>query len=345
MVVLHRVKGTSLLHDFEAGSYFLEEMLSADGVIAAEEGALAQLVEAAALGRKLGERLLDQISELRRVGDIFEYLPKVLLGRGGEALKIGVRLHCLAEGRAFHLDHEQCRPAAEDVGLLSIIGRIDGELAQLFIDFVVVEGLPLRLLLEPLLQFLLTDLAVPDLGGVVYFGAHIVALLNYGVILLGEEVIAVDLLHASGEAEVGYDQPSLLVYQQVFWLDVPVNDAVRVQVLDALEQLGQQIASHSLVKALCLFDEAVELTIVSQLHHVVAELGFTLHDCVLTACPLVEVRDLGLLLGSLLMLACLRGLGLFFILVLRVRLLLVVLRRAVTVVRLGGCAGLGVMLS
>lgn len=115
------------------------------------------------------------------------------------------------------------------------------------------------------------DFCVPDFRCVVHFAPDIVAFFHNRVEFLDEKVVAVDFGHPCGETEVGNNELSLAVDQKIFWLDVTVDDAVVVEVLDSLDQLRQNVTGHLLIKPISVLNETVEFSELGQLHDVVAE--------------------------------------------------------------------------
>ena len=91
--------------------------------------------------------------------------------------------------------------------------------------------------------------------------------------------MAVDLRHANSKAKIGDDQLSLAVNKQVLWLDISMHNAVRVQVARTFYQLVQNVASHAFAEGrLGVLKEAVELTKLGQLHHVINQVRLALFD-------------------------------------------------------------------
>lgn len=53
----------------------------------------------------------------------------------------------------------------------------------------------------------------------------------------------------------------LWIDKQVLWFDVPVDDAVRMQIPHAVNQLVKDVARHLFAKPICVLYEAIEFTV------------------------------------------------------------------------------------
>lgn len=74
-------------------------------------------------------------------------------------------------------------------------------------------------------------------------------------------------------------------------------NSVRMQILHAVNQLIKDVSSHSLVESIGMLDEAVQFSILSQFHDVVAKISLPLDNKVLRLVILILFL-LGLLLFS-----------------------------------------------
>lgn len=265
-----------------------------------EESTTSDLIKSISLVRIFSKNLLYQFLELVGVWYPLEYFPEVSLLRRRESLEVGVSMDSFSEGRRLHLHHKHCGTDREDVSFFSVVLWLQRKLAKLSIDLRVVEDLVLTLRFDELLLVLMeVDLIVPDLWSIKDLRAYVSSHLYHRIKPLLEQLIALDLGHAGGEAEVSDDDAALLVDQQVLRLDVPVHYAVRVQVLHAVHKLVQNVSCHVLAESLGVLDKAVELSVLRQLHHVVANLSFPLHDTVVL---LLLLHEFVLLLQSQLVL-------------------------------------------
>jgi len=59
------------------------------------------------------------------------------------------------------------------------------------------------------------------------------SLLNYRVKFLLEKIVAFYLCHPGGEAEIGYDEFSFFINQQILRLNISMHNPIRMQVLNA----------------------------------------------------------------------------------------------------------------
>lgn len=243
------------------------------------------LLEAVALARHLGQRLLDELTEGARILHILEYLPVVLLRGTLQTLEVLVLHRCLREGRTLHADHEDRGADGEHVCLLTVVLRMRRQSAQFGFDLrTVVDRLLLWMLLvlqidslrprlqlaHLLLSFLQVDVVVPNFGSVVALRANVLAPVNVWIVVAFEKLIAVHLWHPDSKAEICDDQLSFTIYQQVLWLDVSMHDAVSVKVASAFNQLVEDVARHAFAEScLGVLKEAVKLAELGQLHDVV----------------------------------------------------------------------------
>jgi len=103
------------------------------------------------------------------------------------------------------------------------------------------------------------NLIVPDFRRIINFRTDVMSLFNNGIKLSGKEVTAFDFGHSDGKTEVSDDEFAFTVDEQVFWLDVSMDNAVRVQVLDSFHELTEDVTGCVFVKPLGVLDERVEL--------------------------------------------------------------------------------------
>lgn len=80
------------------------------------------------------------------------------------------------------------------------------------------------------------------------------------------------------EIEVGDDKSEVFVDEEIFRFDVSVDDSyLLVQVLQAVHQLLEQISNEGLRQSLINLDQSVELAVLGEVHHVVADRPLSLH--------------------------------------------------------------------
>ena len=239
--------------------------------------------------RKLAQGFLDQFFKFWGITYALKDFPEILFHRTTQPLEIGVGLNSFSERWRLHLDHEKGCTDAENVGLLAVVFWINGEVPYLAINGHVVKNAIVILRLHLALIFLQVDFVVPKLRSVVDFRAYIGSLVNNWIIIFLEYSVTIHLLHSCCEAKVCNNDSSLFIDKQILWLDVSMNNAIGVEILHALEQLIKDIPDHWLVKPVGVLDKAVELTILGQLHHIVAERRLSFHGQVVLCLALVYV--------------------------------------------------------
>ena len=166
-------------------------------------------------------------------------------------------MNSFSERWRLHLDHEKGCTNAENVGLLTVVFWVHGEVPYLAINGHVVKNAVIILRLHLALIFLQVDLIVPKLRSVVDFRAYIRSLVDDGIIVFLENSVPVHLLHSCCEAKVCDNDPPLFVDKQILRLDVSVNNSVGVEILHALEQLIKDIPDHWLIEPVSVLNKAV----------------------------------------------------------------------------------------
>lgn len=91
------------------------------------------------------------------------------------------------------------------------------------------------------------------------------------------------MVQPRGKIEICNDESEVLVNQQVFWLNVPVDHSDGlVQVLKPVHELLKKVAHQGLRQVVVDLDQPVELAIFGKVHHVVADRGLAFdHDWLL----------------------------------------------------------------
>lgn len=102
-----------------------------------------------------------------------------------------------------------------------------------------------------------------------------------GIKLFLEEIVRLNLSHSGCETEVCDDQFAFFVDKQIFRLDVSVDDPVSVQVFDSFYELAENVLAHGIVEPVCVLDEAVDFSVLCQLHHIVANALLPLQNQIL----------------------------------------------------------------
>ena len=221
--------------------------------------------------RKLTQGFLDQFFKFWGITYALKDFPEILFHRTTQPLEIGVSLNSFSERWRLHLDHEKGCTNAENISLLTVVFWIHGEVPYLAIDGYVVKNAVVILRLHFALIFLQVDFIVPKFGSVVDFRAYIGSLINNWIIIFLENSITIRLFHSCCEAKVCDNYSSLFIDKQILWLDVSMYNAIRMEILHALEQLIKDIPDHWLIKPVSVLNKAIELTILSQFHHVVTK--------------------------------------------------------------------------
>jgi len=83
------------------------------------------------------------------------------------------------------------------------------------------------------------------------------------------------LLQLDCETKICDNQSKPLVDKKVFWFDIPMGHSSQMQVVKALHELHIQSASEPLCEAICMLYEVVKLSILCQLHNIVANTAFS----------------------------------------------------------------------
>lgn len=135
------------------------------------------------------------------------------------------------------------------------------------------------LLSHRLLGLMKVDVVVPDLRCIVALGADVLPPSDVRVVTTLEQLFAVDLGHSHGEAEVGQQHLAFAVYEQIFRLDVTMNNTMRVEIACAFDELVDYVSRHPLCEwGVAMLDETIQLAEFCQLHHIITKVALALFD-------------------------------------------------------------------
>ena len=115
-----------------------------------------------------------------------------------------------------------------------------------------------------------------------------------------EEIVGFNFSHSGCETEVCDYQFAFFVDQQIFRFYISMDDSVSVQVFDPFYKLVKYVLAHCVVKPVCVLNEAIDFSVLCQLHNVVANALFPLQSEILCCLEISWFRRFNLFVWRIL---------------------------------------------